>query len=45
MNHTLEGFALPSREISQVLQRMADKDFTTSVVKEYPGVYGVLATT
>ena len=42
MNKTLEGFAVPLADISQALQRMADKDFTTPVEAEYPGVYGDL---
>ncbi len=42
MNDTLHGFAVPLEDISQALQRMADKDFTTAVTKEYPGAYGAL---
>ncbi len=42
MNNTLEGFMVPLRDISQALQRMAEKDFTTPVTTEYPGAYGVL---
>ena len=42
MNKTLEGFMIPLRDISQALQRMAEKDFSTPVTAEYPGAYGVL---
>jgi methyl-accepting chemotaxis protein len=42
MNATLEGFAKPVNEIGKTLQCMADKDFTRSVVTEYPGEYGKL---
>ncbi len=42
VNDTLDAVIGPLQDISQVLQRMADKDFTTSVAKEYPGAYGVL---
>lgn len=42
MNNMLEGFATPLRDISGVLHRMANKDFTTTVDTEYPGSYGVL---
>ena len=42
MNATLEGFALPLRDIGQVLQRMANKDFSRSVETAYPGAYGQL---
>ena len=42
MNATLEGFALPLRDIARTLQRMADKDFTQPVEAEYPGAYGEL---
>jgi methyl-accepting chemotaxis protein len=42
MNQTLEGFAVPANDIGQVLRRMADKDFSTSITKEYPGDYGAL---
>ena len=42
MNATLEGFALPLRDIGQTLQRMAEKDFTQPVEAKYPGAYGEL---
>jgi methyl-accepting chemotaxis protein len=42
MNASLEGFALPLRDIGQVLQRMANKDFSRSVETAYPGAYGQL---
>ena len=42
LNETLEGFRAPIQDISQTLQRMADKDFSTPVATEYPGAYGEL---
>jgi methyl-accepting chemotaxis protein len=42
LNQTIEGFAVPSQDISKALQRMADKDFTTPITTAYPGAYGVL---
>jgi methyl-accepting chemotaxis protein len=42
MNRMLEGFVVPLRDISRVLQCMGEKDFTTSITAEYPGAYGVL---
>jgi methyl-accepting chemotaxis protein len=42
MNKTVEGVAVPLADISQVLQRMAGKDFSTFVDAEYPGAYGIL---
>jgi methyl-accepting chemotaxis protein len=42
MNQTLEGFSRPIHDISNVLQRMAEKDFSMSFDKAYPGAYGVL---
>lgn len=42
MNMTLEGFGVPLRDISQAVQRMANKDFTQAVDTEYPGAYGIL---
>ncbi len=42
MNDMLEGFAVPSQDISNVMQRLADKDFTTTITKDYPGAYGLL---
>jgi methyl-accepting chemotaxis protein len=42
INETLRGFAVPLQDISQVLQGMANKDFSESVDTEYPGAYGVL---
>ncbi len=43
MNNTLKGFAVPLEDISEALQRMAEKDFSASVTKEYPGAYGTLS--
>ena len=42
MNKTLEGFVRPIRDISEVLQRMARKDFSKTVETSYPGLYGQL---
>jgi methyl-accepting chemotaxis protein len=42
MNETLAGFSRPIHDISEVLERMADKDFSMSFEKNYPGEYGVL---
>jgi methyl-accepting chemotaxis protein len=42
MNKTLEGFARPARDIGEVLKRLAKKDFSQGVEKEYPGAYGQL---
>lgn len=42
MNATLEGVDQPIREISTILQHMAEKDFTRNVTTEYPGVFGQL---
>lgn len=42
MNMTLEGFTSPLQDISQAMQRMANKDFTTAVENDYSGAYGVL---
>jgi len=42
MNKTLAGFATPIRDIGQVLQRLAKKDFSCAVDTEYPGAYGEL---
>jgi methyl-accepting chemotaxis protein len=42
MNTTLQGFASPMREIANVLKHLATKDFTKSIVTEYPGEYGKL---
>ena len=42
MNASLEGFATPLADISQTLQRLADKDFTQTIDKQYPGAYGEL---
>jgi len=46
MNQTMEGFVkgftVPTQDIGQVLERMAEKDFTVSVTNDYPGAYGVL---
>jgi methyl-accepting chemotaxis protein len=42
MNRTLEGFSRPIHNISNMLQRMADKDFSTSIQQSYHGEYGVL---
>ncbi len=40
INGILDGFAAPMHDISQVLQRMANKDFSASITKQYPGAYG-----
>lgn len=42
MNKTLEGFVRPIRDISEVLHRMARKDFSLTVENSYPGLYGQL---
>jgi methyl-accepting chemotaxis protein len=42
MNRSLESFQEPMREIGAVLKNMAAKDFSKSVVTEYPGAYGEL---
>ena len=42
MNTTLEGFAIPMRDIADVLKRLAKKDFSQGVENEYPGAYGEL---
>ena len=42
LNKTLQSFATPIRDIGQVLNRMAKKDFTKSVENDYPGAYGQL---
>jgi methyl-accepting chemotaxis protein len=42
MNKTLEGFVRPIRDIGEVLQRLAHKDFSRAVETEYPGAYGEL---
>ncbi|MFW5692771.1 MAG: methyl-accepting chemotaxis protein [Thermoguttaceae bacterium] len=42
MNRTLEGFATPIRDISDVLNRLAQKDFSQDVEAKYPGAYGEL---
>ena len=42
MNRTLEGFAVPLADIGQTLKRLADKDFTQTIDKQYPGAYGEL---
>ncbi len=42
MNKTLEGFARPIRDISEVLHRLARKDFSQAVEAAYPGLYGQL---
>ncbi|MFZ5831691.1 MAG: methyl-accepting chemotaxis protein [Planctomycetota bacterium] len=42
MNRTLEGFVRPIRDIGEVLDRLARKDFSRGVVSDYPGVYGEL---
>jgi PAS domain S-box-containing protein len=42
LNQTLEGFAKPIQEIGDVLNKMADKDFSKNVITEYPGAYGQL---
>jgi methyl-accepting chemotaxis protein len=42
MNSMLEGFGKPVREIGDTLRRMAAKDFSGTVVTDYPGDYGKL---
>ena len=42
LNKTLEGFSVPLQDISGAMQRMANKDFTTTIDAEYPGAYGTL---
>jgi methyl-accepting chemotaxis protein len=42
LNQTLEGFARPMRDIAQILQRMAAKDFSHVMEAKYPGAYGDL---
>ncbi len=44
MNKTLEGFAVPMRDIGQVLTCLAAKDFSHGIQNEYPGAYGELCT-
>jgi methyl-accepting chemotaxis protein/CHASE3 domain sensor protein len=42
LNDAMGAFAAPVKDIGQGLQRMAAKDFSKSVEKEYPGAYGEL---
>ena len=42
MNATLEGFLRPIEDIGEVLQRLANKDFSRGVATAYPGAYGQL---
>ena len=42
MNDMLVGFVTPVREIGEVLNRLARKDFSVQVATEYPGAYGQL---
>ena len=42
MNASLEGFAVPLADIGQALKRLADKDFSQTIDKQYPGAYGEL---
>jgi len=42
MNDMLEGFVKPMRDIGDVLKRLAKKDFSQGVEKDYPGAYGQL---
>ncbi len=42
MNKTLQGFVTPVRDIGEVLQRLARKDFSQGVTQQYPGAYGEL---
>ena len=42
LNKTLEAFAVPMKDIGEVLKRLAKKDFSTVVEKEYAGAYGQL---
>jgi methyl-accepting chemotaxis protein len=42
MNGMLEGFVAPVNDIGDVMQRLANKDFSKAVAKSYPGTYGEL---
>lgn len=42
MNATLEGVNRPIQAISEILQRMAEKDFSRNLPTDYPGVFGKL---
>ena len=42
VNATMEAFIVPVREINETLKRMAAKDFSCPVTKEYPGIFGEL---
>ena len=42
MNQSLAGFETPIRDIAQVLQRLAHKDFSRQIETNYPGAYGQL---
>ncbi len=42
VNATMEAFIVPVREIGSTLKMMAKKDFSESVEKNYPGVFGEL---
>jgi methyl-accepting chemotaxis protein len=45
MNKTLEGFEVPVQDIGEILTRMANKDFSQTVERSYPGAYGKLSST
>ena len=42
MNDTLEGFVMPMQDIGDAMKRMATKDFSKLIDKQYPGTYGQL---
>ncbi len=42
VNATMEAFIVPVREIGETLKAMARKNFSKSVEKNYPGVFGEL---
>ncbi|MDZ7618831.1 MAG: methyl-accepting chemotaxis protein [Patescibacteria group bacterium] len=42
VNATMEAFIVPVREIGQTLKKMARKDFSECVEKNYPGIFGEL---
>jgi methyl-accepting chemotaxis protein len=42
MNATLQGFATPMRDIADAMKRMANKDFSRPIEKDFPGEYGGL---
>ncbi len=42
VNATMAAFIVPAREIGEVLKRLAKKDFSHAVDKDYPGIFGEL---